>query len=92
MRKSGAGSHQILFAIAHAPIVFAPRHLARLGHQIWTGDVMVNADFRAAQAGEKRLRLIGVGLVRRMASELLIRLVKERTCSASQCEALSAER
>jgi hypothetical protein len=47
--------------VTHASVVFPPSHFAGIGRQVRPGDMMVNTDFGAAQAREKRLRLIGVG-------------------------------
>jgi hypothetical protein len=39
-----------LFAIAHAAVVFAPRHFARISRQVRPRDMVMNANFSATQA------------------------------------------
>ena len=55
-----------LRTVGNAAVVLAPRHLVRIGGEIPPGDVVVRPDFSAAQAAEKRLRLIGAGIRRRI--------------------------
>jgi hypothetical protein len=62
MLKGSVSSHQILFAVAGAAVILAPSHFAGIGRQIWTGNIVMNADLSATQAREKRLRLIGASL------------------------------
>ena len=45
----------VLFAVRHAAVVFSPIHFGRVGCEIRPRDMMMCADFRATQAGEKRL-------------------------------------
>lgn len=40
-------------------MIFAPRHLVRIGIEIWAGDVVVRSDLGAAKAAEIAFRLIG---------------------------------
>lgn len=42
-----------LLAVADTAIVFAPRHFRRVGAQLVASDVMVDADFRAADTQEE---------------------------------------
>ena len=63
--------HQIKFAVAHAPVVLAPRHFVRVGAEIRTGDVMVDADFRAAQPAKETLGLIGAGVAVRIRQRMI---------------------
>lgn len=58
MRGSGTGHHQVLLSVAHAAAILAPRHFASIGGKVLAADVMVNANLSAAQAREKRLRLV----------------------------------
>jgi hypothetical protein len=58
MRKRGIGDHQILLAIAHAAMILAPRHFAGVGFQIRPRDMVMRADFRAAQPGKEALGLV----------------------------------
>src|SRR5262249_10249336 len=44
-------------AIVHAPIVFAPCHLVGVGVEVGAGDLMMDADFRAADAGDTDVTL-----------------------------------
>jgi hypothetical protein len=77
MLQSSACSHQILFTVANAAVVLAPRHFTGVGWQVRTGDVVVNADFSAAQAGEKRLRLTGADLAVRISFAVIDPLRQE---------------
>src|SRR6185437_15584428 len=66
MLRDRACGNQILLAVADAAVVLAPIHLGGVRSEIWASNFVVDADFRATQAGEKRLRLIGVRLGRRI--------------------------
>jgi len=48
MFKRCVGDCQIKLAIAAAPVVLTPRHFIGIRREIWPGDMMVCADFRAA--------------------------------------------
>jgi hypothetical protein len=63
MSERGTGRHQILLAVADAAGVLAPSHFAGVGRQVRTSNLMMNTDLRTAQAGEERLRLIGLGVI-----------------------------
>ncbi len=43
-------------------MILAPRHLLAVGLEVGAGDVMVDADLGAADAGEERLGAVGAGL------------------------------
>ena len=59
MFQRGIGNGEIQFAIAFSPIILAPRHFIGIGRKIWTGDVVVCPDFRAAEPREEAFRHIG---------------------------------
>lgn len=62
MRQRGVCDGEVLFAIADAPVVFAPRHLASVGSKIPPANVVVDAPLGPAHAGEVAFGLIGAGL------------------------------
>jgi hypothetical protein len=51
--------HEVQDAIAYASVIFAPRHFVRIEIQVGTGDMVVDADFRAAETAEKAFRHVG---------------------------------
>lgn len=53
------GGDQILFTVADAVVVLPPSQFARIDRDMRAGDMIVNTDLRATQAGEKRLGLVG---------------------------------
>jgi hypothetical protein len=59
--KGGHAAH--LIAIRDAAIILAPRRLLRIAKQIRACNVMVNARFSTAQAGETFLGLVGAGTI-----------------------------
>ena len=61
MPERRLGSHKVLLTVRHPAVILALRHLARVGREIRPGDVVVDADLGAAQAGEERLGLISAG-------------------------------
>jgi hypothetical protein len=63
MRQRGVDGDQVLFTVAQAPVVFAPRHFGGLGLEIRAGDMVVGPDLGAAQAGKERLGRIRAGAV-----------------------------
>lgn len=77
MRKSRARSRQILLAIADAPVVLSPSHFAGVRGEVWTGNMMMDADLSTAQAREERLRLIGAGFAIRIAFAMIDSLRQE---------------
>ena len=65
----GKGSHrraEELFAVADAPVIFTPRHFGGVSRKILSSDVVMSADFRAAQAGEKAFRHVRAAFRRRV--------------------------
>src|SRR5207237_571679 len=58
----GVRRHEVLHTVADPPIVLPPSHFPRIRVEVGTGNVMVNADFGATDAREKRLGLIGASL------------------------------
>ena len=61
MNSDGRNHHKILFSIAHAPAIFPPGHLRRIRRKVLAADMVMSANLGAAEAGEKRLRLVRAG-------------------------------
>ena len=59
MRQRRAHDQAVLLAVADAAVILAPIHFSGVGRQIRAGDLVMNADLRAAQTGEEAFRLIG---------------------------------
>ncbi len=59
MPERGYRRHFVQRAVRHASVVFLPCHLASVGREILSADVVVLSDFGATQARE-----VGLGLVR----------------------------
>ena len=57
MRQRRRRNHEILLAIRHAAVIFAPSDFAGIGREIRASDMMMLANFGAAQAGEDNFRL-----------------------------------
>jgi hypothetical protein len=53
MWRRSRNNSAALFAIADAAIVFSPVNFKGMRGEVETGDVMMRADFRTAQAAEK---------------------------------------
>ena len=53
---------EVLLTVGHSAVVLAPRHLLAVGFEVGAGDVVVDADLGAANAGEERLGAVGAGL------------------------------
>ncbi len=54
MRQRGGRDHKMLLAIRHAAMIFAPSDLAGIGREIRASDMMMLANFGAAEARDKR--------------------------------------
>jgi hypothetical protein len=55
-----------LISIRDAPVVFPPRRLLHVSDQMRASNVMVDANFGAAQAGEVFLNLVRAGAFQRI--------------------------
>lgn len=63
MMRSGVNGQKVLIAIRSSAMIFAPRHFGGIRVEIAMPDMMVDTDFRAAQPGKEKLRLIGASAV-----------------------------
>ena len=53
MMRRSAKYRAVLFAIAHATIVFSPIHFGGVGREVGTGNVVMRSEFCATQAREE---------------------------------------
>jgi hypothetical protein len=49
----GADGRHVLPAVADPAVILAPSHLGCAGQEVRAGDVVMEADFRATDAGEE---------------------------------------
>ena len=61
MCERRVGRNQKLFAVGDATDVFARRYFSAVGREIFSREVMVDADFGPAHAGEKAFRHVSAG-------------------------------
>lgn len=67
MPQGRVRSHKVLLTIRHAAVVLAPRHFLAVGLEVRAGDMVVDADFSAADAGEEALGSVRASLFGRIA-------------------------
>lgn len=62
MRQRRRSSQQELLAVGNAAVVFPPRHFDRVGREVRAGDVVMNTNLSAADAGEEAFGLVRIAL------------------------------